>query len=64
MQSNLRQAVSAIDRGAAQIALVVDAEQRLIGTVTDGDIRRGLLRGETLESSVDQVLHREFRFVL
>ena len=64
MQSNLRQAVLAIDQGAAQIALVVDAEQRLIGTVTDGDIRRGLLRGETLESSVDQVLHREFRFVL
>ena len=62
-QSSLRQVITAIDQGTAQIALVVDAEQKLIGTVTDGDIRRGLLRGETLESPAEQVMHREFRFV-
>ena len=64
IQSSLRQAISAINQGATQIALVVDAEQRLIGTVTDGDIRRGLLRGETLESLVERVMQRKFRFVL
>ena len=55
--------ITAIDQGAAQIALVVDAEQKLIGTVTDGDIRRGLLRGLTLESPAEQVMHRKFCFV-
>ena len=62
-QSSLRQVITVIDQSAAQIALVVDAEQKLIGTVTDGDIRRGLLRGETLESPAERVMHREFRFV-
>ena len=62
-ETNIVQAIKVIDRGAAQIALVVDAEQRLLGTVTDGDIRRGLLQGETLESSVERVMYREFRFV-
>ena len=57
---SLRETIKVIDKGAAQIALVVDTKQRLLGTVTDGDIRRGLLKGETLESSVKQVMHREF----
>ena len=62
-QYSLRQVITAIDQGAAQIALVVDAEQKLIGTITDGDIRRGLLRGLTLESLAEQVMHRKFCFV-
>lgn len=52
-----------IDRGAAQIALVVDAQQRLLGTLTDGDIRRGLLHGATLAEPVEQLMNRRFRFV-
>jgi dTDP-glucose pyrophosphorylase/CBS domain-containing protein len=62
-KANIREAIDSIDQGAAQIALVVDAEQKLIGTVTDGDIRRGLLKRETLDSPVERVMHREFRFV-
>jgi dTDP-glucose pyrophosphorylase len=52
-----------IDRGAAQIALVVDDQKRLLGTLTDGDIRRGLLHGETLETPVERLMNRQFRFV-
>ena len=36
------EAMRVIDRGSAQIALVVDDENRLLGTLTDGDIRRGI----------------------
>ena len=45
---SLRETIKVIDKGVAQIALVVDTKQRLLGTVTDGDIPRGLLKGETL----------------
>ena len=62
-KSRLRKVISSINKGAVQVALVVDADQRLVGTVTDGDIRRGLLRGETLESPVEKVMQREFRYV-
>ena len=44
---DIQNAVEAIDRGKIQIALVVDKTQRLLGTVTDGDVRRGLLNYKT-----------------
>ena len=56
----IAEAINIIDKGASQIALVVDAEYRLLGTLTDGDIRRGLIHGKTLESRVEEVMHREF----
>jgi dTDP-glucose pyrophosphorylase len=47
-----------IDQTAAQIALVVDDDFRLLGTVTDGDIRRGILRGISLDDQVSKVMNK------
>jgi dTDP-glucose pyrophosphorylase len=58
---NIREVIKFIDQGAAKIALVVDEERILLGTVTDGDIRRGLLNGESLLSSVKEIMNRDFR---
>ena len=55
----IREAIRAIDESALQIALVVDGEQRLVGTVTDGDVRRGLLRGVNLEARVAEIMNRQ-----
>ena len=46
-----------IDDSSLQFAVVVDGNQRLLGTVTDGDIRRGILRGEGLEVEIQQVMN-------
>jgi arabinose-5-phosphate isomerase len=46
-EAPLREALAAISRAKAGAANVVDADGRLIGVVTDGDIRRSLLRDET-----------------
>ena len=59
----IQAAVTAIDRGRAQIALIVDKRGHLIGTLTDGDVRRGLLRGLLLTDSVLTVMQRNFRSV-
>src|SRR5947209_15123267 len=59
----LREVLAVIDRGAMEIAIVVDAAQHLIGTVTDGDIRRAILRGLQLDASADQVMNRHFTAV-
>lgn len=45
-------ALAAIERGARQIALVVDDERRLQGVVTDGDIRAHILKGLPLDKPV------------
>jgi dTDP-glucose pyrophosphorylase len=48
-----------IDRGSCGIALVVDQERRLLGTITDGDIRRAILAGTDLESPVSVLLAKK-----
>ncbi|MDF2684615.1 MAG: putative sugar-phosphate nucleotide transferase [Brevibacillus sp.] len=46
-----------IDKSARQIALVADENDRLLGTVTDGDIRRGLLKGRALQDSTSLIMN-------
>lgn len=45
-----------IDQSAKGIALVLDEQRHLIGTVTDGDIRRAILAGMDLELSISELL--------
>ena len=55
--TTLREALERIDRAGSRIALVVDAQRRLLGTLTDGDVRRGLLRGLSLTEKVTTAMH-------
>ncbi|MFM2056680.1 MAG: hypothetical protein RLY71_1065 [Pseudomonadota bacterium] len=57
-QAQVRDALAVIDRTGSQIALVVDPQRRLLGTLSDGDIRRALLKGVALEAPVAQAMHR------
>lgn len=54
--STIREAMIAIDRGVVQLALVIDPDRRPLATVTDGDIRRGLLSGLTLDAPITAVM--------
>jgi dTDP-glucose pyrophosphorylase len=56
-QTPILEVLKIIDVNARQIALVVDQDDRLLGTVTDGDIRRGLLKGKGLNDPVSTVMN-------
>jgi dTDP-glucose pyrophosphorylase len=57
---SLRAVVEAINRSGKQIALVVDTDRRLAGVITDGDIRRAIARGASLDDTkVDEVVNRK-----
>ena len=56
--ATIQQAIQNLDQVALQIVLVVDDQNKLIGTLSDGDIRRGLLRGLNLQSPIDSVIFR------
>ena len=58
INSTIKDALQTINNGGLQIAIVVDENDALVGTVTDGDIRRGLLNGLDLNSSVSLVVHK------
>lgn len=53
------QAIRCLDASALQIVLAVSDHDELLGTITDGDIRRGLLRGLDLNSSIESIMFRE-----
>ena len=55
------EAMQIINNGVAQIALVVDQQLHLEGTLTDGDIRRGILKGYGLDAPVGSLMNRQFR---
>lgn len=55
--ADLKQALQVLDAGAMQIALVMDDECHLAGTVTDGDVRRALLRGQDMTTPVTEVMN-------
>lgn len=45
----MREAMKTLDSGGLGIVLVVDDQRRLLGTITDGDVRRALLAGKSLD---------------
>ena len=45
------------------LALIVLNGEECIGTLTDGDIRRGLLKGNTLQTTLDSFLNTNFQFL-
>lgn len=57
--TRLIDAVKAIEVGGIQAVLVVDKDGRFSGMATDGDVRRGILKGVSLESPVDLVMSQK-----
>lgn len=55
--ATIRQAMRTLDKGSLRIVLICDAEQKLLGTVTDGDTRRALLADANMEDPVSQVMN-------
>lgn len=50
-------AMHKLDAASTQIVLVVDPDDRLLGTITDGDIRRAILRQTPLDAKVERVMN-------
>ena len=59
VNSTIKEALEIIDLGAVKFALVVDADDKLIGTLSDGDIRRAFLDGGNLNDTVDGIYYTE-----
>ena len=59
----IEKALTIINNQKIQIALVVDNKNKLIGTITDGDIRRGLLNGFTLNTEVIKITNKNYQSI-
>ena len=58
VHATIEQAIRNLDQVTIKIVLVVNERNGLEGTISDGDIRRGLLKGLDLNSPIASVIHR------
>jgi dTDP-glucose pyrophosphorylase len=61
--STIKSAIEQLNQVGMKIALVLDPDQKLIGTVSDGDFRRGMLNGLTLADSVEKIMNSNPRTI-
>ncbi len=58
VDSTIQQVILNLNQQGIRIVLIVNEANELIGTISDGDIRSGLLRGLNLNSAIDTIIHR------
>ncbi|RTE86065.1 MULTISPECIES: nucleotidyltransferase family protein [Gammaproteobacteria] len=58
-EATVREAMDVMDSEALRLVLVTDDNLNLLGVITDGDIRRGILKNLSLEEQVSTVMHRK-----
>jgi len=56
--STIRSAIQCLNHSGLQIILVVNKKFKLVGTITDGDIRRKLLSGFSLKNSIKKIINK------
>ena len=61
--ASIMEALALLDKSDTQTLFVTDGGGRMQGTLTDGDIRRGLLGGAGLDTPVSAVMHRDFKYL-
>lgn len=59
----IRVALKKIDKNIAKVLFVVNSKKELIGTMTDGDIRRWLIKTGDLEATVENIMNTNPKFV-
>ena len=57
-KGDIRKIIQTIENGELKIAIILNNEDKLIGVINDGDIRRGLLKGLTLDSSYKSIIRK------
>ncbi len=62
-EATLLEALKKIDLNTKGFLVVLDADGKVVGTLTDGDIRRALIAGAVLADCVSQVARRQFKFL-
>lgn len=63
--ATIKDALIALDRNSDDILtlIVIGPDEKMLGTLTDGDVRRGLILGKTLKDSVKNIMHHPFKYI-
>jgi len=57
ISSDINKAIKKLEFAEVQILMVVDKNNKFVGTITDGDLRRGLIRGINLKENINKIIN-------
>ena len=58
-KATIKDAIKKLSASSLQIILVIEENNLLLGTITDGDIRRAILRGSTLDGNLKDLMNKD-----
>ena len=61
-EATIKDAIECIENNIMKIVFVTDQESRLIGSVTDGDVRRAILKGTPIETRISFIMNQSPAF--
>ena len=59
VNSNIRQAINILNKHGSKTIIVINKSKKLIGTLSDGDIRRSIIKGFNLKSSINNIFNKK-----
>ena len=63
VNSNIRQAIKILNKYGTQTILVINHDNKLVGTLSDGDIRKSIIKGFDLKSSINSIYNKKPTFI-
>ena len=63
INASIKDALERIDLLSGQTLFVIDPDKKMVGSLSDGDIRRSLIKGNTLGDAIELIMHKEFKFI-
>jgi dTDP-glucose pyrophosphorylase len=64
VESSIKQALIQLDALAKDaILFIIDQDDRLLGSLTDGDVRRGLIKGISIDENVEKIIQSNPRYI-
>lgn len=62
-KESIKDAISTINKSALQLAIITNAKNKYLGLITDGDVRRGLIKNISINAKVTKILNKKSFFV-
>ncbi len=62
-ESIIEDAINCLNKSSLKIVLVTGINQKFVGTISDGDIRRGLLKGVNISDKINSIINKKPTFV-
>ena len=60
----IKRAIKMLQKNDIKILTVINLNQKLCGTITDGDIRRGLIKGKTIDNHCHEIMNKKPSYAL